>query len=533
MTKLKANLVDIVNREIYAAEVTLEHGFIKSITPITEVVTGFLLPGFIDAHVHIESSLLVPSEFARMAVMHGTVATISDPHEIANVLGLQGVEYMIENGKQTPFKFFFGAPSCVPATVFETAGDEITVADIEKLMQREEVLYLAEMMNYPGVIFDDEMVHQKIRVAHKADKPVDGHAPGLSGEQLRKYIAAGISTDHECLTLDEALEKLNLGMKVLIREGSAARNFDALIPTLNSHPMQIMFCSDDKHPDSLLLGHINALCARAINAGYNLFDVLQAACINPVKHYKLPVGLLQINAPADFILVDDLINFNVKQTYINGELLYDEGEILINSVEVNAVNKFNITPMQVEDFAYTSKEIEHVIVCEDGQLVTKKLVCNKADINLQNDVLKIAVVNRYAKAKVALAYIKNIGLKQGAIASSVAHDSHNIVVVGVDDESMCKAVNLLIENTGGLSAVCAEESQLLPLPVAGLMSSKDAWEVAELYTQIDNFSKQVLGSTLSAPFMSLSFMALLVIPSIKLSDKGLFNGDTFTFLREV
>jgi len=533
MTKLKANIVDIVNREIYAAEVIFEEGFIKKITPIKEVVTGFLLPGFIDAHVHIESSLLVPSEFARMAVMHGTVATISDPHEIANVLGLQGVEYMIENGKQTPFKFFFGAPSCVPATVFETAGDEITVADIEKLMQREEVLYLAEMMNYPGVIFDDELVHQKIRVAHKADKPVDGHAPGLSGEQLRKYIAAGISTDHECLTLDEALEKLNLGMKVLIREGSAARNFDALIPALNSHPMQIMFCSDDKHPDSLLLGHINALCARAINAGYNLFDILQAACINPVKHYKLPVGLLQPNAPADFILVDDLIDFKVKQTYINGELLYDEGKILINSVEVNTVNKFNITSMQVEDFAYTPKEIEHVIVCEDGQLITHKLICNKSDITLKNDILKIAVVNRYAKAKVALAYIKNVGLKQGAIASSVAHDSHNIVVVGVDDESICKAVNLLVENTGGLSAVSNNESCVLPLPVAGLMSNRDAFEVAELYTQIDNFSKHVLGSTLSAPFMSLSFMALLVIPSIKLSDKGLFDGSSFTFLREV
>lgn len=533
MTTLKANLVDVIQRKIYAAEVSFEHGAITAITPVAETVTGFLLPGFVDAHVHIESSLLVPSEFARMAVVHGTVATVSDPHEIANVLGVQGVEYMIENGKQTPFKFFFGAPSCVPATIFETAGDEVTVADIEKLMQRDEVLYLAEMMNYPGVIFDDELVHQKIRAAHKACKPIDGHAPGLRGAQLRKYIAAGISTDHECFTLEEALEKLNLGMQVLIREGSAARNFDALIPALKSHPLQIMFCSDDKHPDSLLVGHINKLCARAIALGYDLFDVLQAACINPVKHYKLPVGLLQPNAVADFILVDDLVNFNVKQTYINGKLVYDEGEVLINSVEVNAVNKFNITPLQVEDFAYTPKETEHIIVCEDGQLVTRKLVCNKANINPQNDVLKIAVVNRYAKAKVATAYIKNFGLKQGAIASSVAHDSHNIVVVGVDDESIYKAVNLLVENTGGLSAVSATESYVLPLPVAGLMSNRDAWEVADLYTQIDNFSKQVLGSTLRAPFMSLSFMALLVIPSIKLSDKGLFDGDTFTFLREV
>lgn len=533
MTTLKANLVDVTQRKIYAAEVSFEHGVITAITPVAETVTGFLLPGFVDAHVHIESSLLVPSEFARMAVVHGTVATVSDPHEIANVLGVQGVEYMIENGKQTPFKFFFGAPSCVPATIFETAGDEVTVADVEKLMQRDEVLYLAEMMNYPGVIFDDDLVHQKIKAAHKAGKPVDGHAPGLRGEQLRKYIAAGISTDHECFTVDEALEKLNLGMQVLIREGSAARNFDALIPALKSHPLQIMFCSDDKHPDSLIVGHINKLCARAIALGYDLFDVLQAACINPVKHYKLPLGLLQPNAAADFILVDDLVNFNVKQTYINGKLVYDEGKILIDSVEASAVNKFNITPLQAEDFAYTPKETEHIIVCEDGQLVTRKLVCNKTNINPQNDVLKIAVVNRYAKAKVATAYIKNFGLKQGAIASSVAHDSHNIVVVGVDDESMCKAVNLLVENTGGLSAVSATESYVLPLPVAGLMSNRDAWEVADLYTKIDNFSKQVLGSTLRAPFMSLSFMALLVIPSIKLSDKGLFDGDTFTFLREV
>jgi adenine deaminase len=533
MTTLKANLVDVTQRKIYAAEVSFEHGVITAVKPINETVTGFLLPGFVDAHVHIESSLLVPSEFARMAVMHGTVATVSDPHEIANVLGVQGVEYMIENGKQTPFKFFFGAPSCVPATIFETAGDEVTVADTEKLMQRDEVLYLAEMMNYPGVIFDDELVYQKIKAAHKLGKPVDGHAPGLRGEQLSKYIAAGISTDHECFTLDEALEKLNLGMQVLIREGSAARNFDVLIPALKSHPLQIMFCSDDKHPDSLLDGHINKLCARAIALGYDFFDVLQAACINPVKHYKLPVGLLQPNAAADFILVDDLVNFNVKQTYINGKLVYDEGEILIDSVEVNTVNKFNITSLQVEDFAHTPKEIEHIIVCEDGQLVTRKLVCNKANINHQNDVLKIAVVNRYAKAKVATAYVKNFGLKQGAIASSVAHDSHNIVVVGVDDESICKAVNILIQNTGGLSAVSASESYVLPLPVAGLMSNRDAWEVADLYMQIDNFSKQVLGSTLRAPFMSLSFMALLVIPSIKLSDKGLFDGDTFTFLREV
>ncbi len=532
MGLIKGNIVDLEQRKIYAAQIVFNDGVITSITPIDEVISGFILPGFIDAHVHIESSLLVPSEFARLAVMHGTVATVSDPHEIANVLGMKGVDFMIDNGKQTPFKFFFGAPSCVPATIFETAGDEISVTDIEKLLLRDEVLYLTEMMNFPGVIFDDAQVHQKIKAAHYAGKPVDGHAPGLRGEQLLKYFNAGITTDHECFTLAEAIEKLALGMHILIREGSAARNFDELIPAIKLYPKQIMFCSDDKHPDSLLIGHINQLCARAIAAGYNLFDVLRAACVNPVKHYKLPVGLLQVGAPADFIEVDNLENFKVNKTFINGNIVFDNGIVFQQSVAVNAINKFNISELSVNDFNYEPQEIEHIIVCIDGQLVTQKILCNKADIKPANDVLKIAVVNRYQQTKVAVAYIKNFGLKQGAIASSVAHDSHNIVVVGVDDESICKAVNLLVQNTGGLSAVGNQQSLVLPLPVAGLMSNEDAWIVAQKYTDIDTFSKQILGSTLGAPFMSLSFMALLVIPSLKLSDKGLFDGDTFSFLRE-
>lgn len=533
MALIRANLVDLNQRRVYAAEVVIDEGKIAKITPLEEDVEGYLLPGFVDAHVHIESSLLVPSEFARMAVRHGTVATVSDPHEIANVLGVKGVEYMIDNGRQTPFKFFFGAPSCVPATIFETAGATVDANDVKALLERDDVLYLAEMMNFPGVIYNDEEVHRKIAHAHAAGKPVDGHAPGLRGEALKTYMAAGISTDHECFTLPEALEKLELGMKVLIREGSAARNFEALIPAINTYPEQLMFCSDDKHPDSLLVGHINQLCARAVAMGYDVFDVLRAACINPVVHYKLPVGTLQVGDPADCIVVNNLSDFLVQQTYLNGQLVFDAGKVLITSVPVPVVNYFQITEISKEQLAYTPESMEPVIVCNDGQLVTGRENVEASQLTPENDYLKLVVVNRYHRAPVAVAYIKNIGLKKGAIASSVAHDSHNIVAVGVDDESICRAVNLVIEHQGGLSAVSATEQHVLPLSVAGLMSADDAWKVAEQYTQLDTFSKTTLGATLRAPFMSLSFMALLVIPSIKLSDKGLFDGDSFQFIRQV
>lgn len=530
MQVLRGNYVDILNRAVYAAELVISGQAIVSVTAINEAVEDYIMPGFIDAHVHIESSLLVPSEFARMAVQHGTIATVSDPHEIANVLGMKGVEFMIGNGKQVPFHFFFGAPSCVPATAFETAGAVITANDIETLLKRDDILYLAEMMNFPGVIYRDEEVMKKISIAHALNKPVDGHAPGLRGEDLKKYLSAGISTDHECFTLEEAMEKLQAGIHVLIREGSAARNFDALIPAIKTHPLQIMFCSDDKHPDSLLLGHINKLVAKAVEAGYNLFDVLQAACINPVRHYKLPVGYLQAGHQADFIVVNNLTDFNTKQTWIKGRCVFNEGETTFKAVSVEALNQFNIEELSRDAFVHQPKEMEQVIVCEDGQLVTGKLEVSRSQLGVQNDILKIVVVNRYFKANVAIAYIKNFGLRQGAIASSVAHDSHNIVAVGADDESICRAVNLIIQHKGGLSAVSAEEQKILPLPVAGLMSDQDAWMVAEQYTGIDQFSKQVLGSTLKAPFMSLSFMALLVIPSLKLSDKGLFDGETFKLI---
>ncbi len=741
---IKGRLVDIPNKIIYPAEIEVVSGKIVSIKNgdiQDDISSHFILPGFIDSHVHIESSMLIPSEFARLAVVHGTVATVSDPHEIANVCGLEGVEYMIENGKTVPFKFNFGAPSCVPATVFETAGATLDAADVEKLLQKDEIKYLSEMMNFPGVLSGDEEVMKKIAAAHRSGKPVDGHAPGLRGEDARRYIQAAplnlpkeeaspnprpndssgraserkaplnppqggtsdsdssdnhynyqtaepivygllkkyvkehrenptpaenilwhllrgrqldgykfrrqhiigsyiadfvclskkiiievdglihqipenkisdtertaelnkygfdvirftneevtgntdiilntivnklnqptskesdsnnpplegreafplggggavISTDHECFTAEEALDKLKYGMKILIREGSAAKNFEALADLLNDHSDMMMFCSDDKHPDSLVDGHINLLCERAVAKGIDVFKVLQAACINPVKHYKLDVGLLKEGDAADFIMVKDLVKFETVQTYINGELVAENGKTLIarnESVSLQTINNFFCTKKELTEFEVPfSENIKTIPVIEalDGQLITNKLFFEpkvedgKIISDTERDILKIVVVNRYRDAVIAKAFIKNFGLKQGAIASSVAHDSHNIVAIGVDDESICEAVNMIIANSGGISCVGnlpdgGEIEMVLPLPVAGLMHYDDGYKVAKLYTEIDQAAK-ALGSTLSAPYMSLSFMALLVIPHLKLSDLGLFDGDDFKII---
>ena len=539
---IQGQLADVHQKKIYPAAIHIEEDRIVAITPLEGDATHlpFILPGFIDAHVHIESSMLVPAEFARLAVVHGTVGTVSDPHEIANVCGMEGVEFMIENGNTTPFKFNFGAPSCVPATTFETAGATLNAADVEALLQKEEIRYLTEMMNFPGVLHGDAEVMQKIEAAKRLGKPVDGHAPGLRGAAAKQYIEAGITTDHECFTREEALDKLQYGMKIIIREGSAAKNFEALIDLLKEHPERIMFCSDDKHPDSLVEGHINQLCARAVAKGIDLFSILQAACVNPVTHYKLDIGLLRAGDPADFILVEDLKSFHVLQTYINGLLVAENGVSLISGRgdEVTTpINNFTCTSKQPQDFLVPYKEGApfYVIEALDGQLITNKLTLQPKVQNgyivsdTENDVLKIAVVNRYSDAPIAIAFIKNMGLKSGAIASSVAHDSHNIVVVGVDDESICRAVNIIIENKGGVSCVSESEERIVPLPVAGLMNQSDGYWVAEQYTAIDRAAKN-LGSQLSAPFMTLSFMALLVIPHLKLSDKGLFDGDSFSFV---
>lgn len=533
--RLTGQVVDIEGRRIYGGEVIVEGGIVRDIRPVAEAETHYILPGFIDAHVHIESSMLVPSEFARLAVVHGTVATVSDPHEIANVLGIPGVDFMIANGREVPFKFFFGAPSCVPATSFETAGAELGPEAVDRLLQREEIGYLAEMMNWPGVINQDPAVMRKIASARKYEKPVDGHAPGLTREQAEAYTQAGIQTDHECVSLAEALHKLNHGMKIIIREGSAARNFEALIPLLEEFEDHIMFCSDDKHPDSLVEGHINKLVVRALAMGLDVFTVLKAACLNPVRHFGLNVGLLRPGDPADFIVVRDLVSFDVLRTYVGGRLVARKGKSLINSQPIKTPNNFHcaeIQPSALEVKALTDKM--RVMVAHDGQLITTseirspKVLNGLAVIDPVNDVLKIAVVNRYKISQPAVAFLRNFGLKTGAIASSVAHDSHNIIVVGVDDVSMASAVNALIRSKGGISAVQGSVIQVLPLPVAGIMSDKDGYEVARRYQEMDRLAKD-LGSRLGAPYMTLSFMALLVIPSLKLSDKGLFDGEKFAF----
>jgi adenine deaminase len=540
---IEGNIVDIENKRIFYGTVEVEKGKINSIKKRGEQqpAAPFIMPGFIDAHVHIESSMLVPTEFAKLAVVHGTVATISDPHEIANVCGMKGVEYMIENGKNVPFKFYFGAPSCVPATVFETSGASLNAVEVDKLLAKDEINYLSEMMNFPGVLNHDEEVEAKINSAKIYDKPVDGHAPGLRGEEAKNYIDAGISTDHECFTKEEAIDKLKYGMKILIREGSAAKNFEALIDLLNDHEDEMMFCSDDKHPDSLVSGHINDLCKRAVAKDIDIFKVLKAASINPVSHYKMNVGLLQKNDPADFIVVKDLKDFQVVATYIDGNIVAENGVSKINTSKAGVINNFSCNKREIKDFEFrvedSSSEIT-VIEALDGQLITNKLLVRPKiengfyESDIERDILKMVVINRYKNAPVAKAFVKNFGLKQGAIASSVAHDSHNIIAVGVDDESLCKAVNLIIENKGGIScANIAGEgvNKVLALPVAGLMSDEDGYNVAEMYTSIDKAAKS-LGSKLSAPFMTLSFMALLVIPHVKLSDLGLFDGDAFEFI---
>lgn len=537
---ITANLVDIPNRRIYPAEVIVEDCRIASIKECAASPTTFLLPGFVDAHVHIESSMLVPSEFARAAVVHGTVATVSDPHEIGNVLGVAGVHYMLENASHVPFKFFFGAPSCVPATTFETAGAEITVAEVEDLLDDPRIRYLSEMMNFPGVLHGDPVCMAKIQAAHDRSKPVDGHAPGLRGEEAAKYIAAGITTDHECFTKEEAIDKLKCGCKISIREGSAARNFDALYTLIGEYPGQVMLCSDDKHPDELLVGHINLLVKRAVAGGINAYDALRAACITPLEHYRIPMGELREGDRADFIEVDSLTDFNVLRTWILGELVAENGKTTIPRVEPKVVNKFvaeKITPQEIKVSVPDDSRLKlQVIEALDGQLITNRLefplqVINEAvHAQLELDILKLVVVNRYFKAPPAIAFIKNFGLKKGAMASSVAHDSHNVIAVGTNDIDIAAAINLVMEAAGGLAAACAAEhaAEVLPLPVAGLMATGTAEEVGRAYGTLDKLVK-AWGSPLRAPYMTLSFMALLVIPALKLSDKGLFDGGKFEF----
>src|SRR5690625_946051 len=535
---IAGNIVDLAAGEIFPGTIEVINGRIAKICRESGSYSTFLIPGFVDAHVHVESSLLVPSEFARLAVTHGTVATVSDPHEIANILGVEGIEYMIANGRKVPFKFFFGAPSCVPATPFETAGAELKPEAIEELLRRDEIWYLSEMMNFPGVLNDDPEVLKKLSLARKYGKTVDGHAPGLRGAAVAKYASAGISTDHESCTIEEAREKLAVVMKIAIREGSAARNFDELVWLLSEYADRCMLCTDDKHVDSLLLNHINDLARRAIAAGYDPIQVLRCACVNPVKHYKLPVGLLREGDPADFVEVSDLSELQVLKTFIDGRKVAEAGETLIPRVEVEVINNFAAKPVRAEDFRVRMEPGKRMNVIEaiDHQLVTRRIqmepeVSDRFVVaDPERDLLKLVVINRYRDVSPAIGFVKGFGLKGGAMASSVAHDSHNIVAVGTSDADLEAAVNLVIEHGGGLSfAGGLTRAQVLPLPVAGLMSPEDAYETGRRYIVLDTLVKKN-GSALSAPFMTLSFMALLVIPALKLSDKGLFDGDRFEFV---
>lgn len=538
MKTVKGIVVDPIKRESFKGEIEVEKGRIKKVIRTKSAPERYILPGMVDSHIHIESSMLIPSEFARLAVQHGTVATVSDPHEIANVCGKEGVEYMIENGKKVPLKFYFGAPSCVPATPFETAGAVLDVDDVRKLLERDEIRYLAEMMNWPGVLNDDPDVLAKIKAAHDLGKPVDGHAPGLKGKKAVKYASAGISTDHESFTRQEAVDKLEAGMHIAIREGSAAKNYDELIDLLKEYPGKMMFCSDDKHPDDLIRGHINEIVSRTLAKGFDLFDILHASSVLPVQHYSLNVGLLQPGDPADFIIVDNPETMKVLETWIDGEPVFDNGTVRFGDISSTRINNFTPYEVSPDDFKlYTDKADQPVIVANDGELITGSkiftLQLRDGEVLAEpdKDILKIAVVNRYEKQPPAVGFITNFGLKNGAIASSVGHDSHNIIVVGTSDDYLSRAVNLIMENEGGISAVHGENEDVLPLPIGGIMSDDSGEVVAAGYERLSKISRE-MGSTLKAPFMLISFMALLVIPSLKMSDKGLFDGEKFEFVQQ-
>ncbi|MBK7212340.1 MAG: adenine deaminase [Bacteroidales bacterium] len=533
--KVSGRIVDVVSGRIFPGTLEILNGKVESIVEGTDDFGPYILPGLIDAHIHIESSMLVPSEFARLASVHGTVATVSDPHEIANVLGIAGVEFMIENGRQVPFHFNFGAPSCVPATGFESAGAVLDSKEVEKLLQRDDILYLSEMMNFPGVVFQDPEVHAKLTAARKYGKPIDGHAPGVGGDWLKTYAESGISTDHECTDVAEAIEKIKLGMHILIREGSAARNFDNLIPLLNQYPGQIMFCSDDKHPDDLIVGHMNLLLRRAVALGYDPMQAIRCCTLNPVKHYKLSSGLLQKGDSADFILVDSLKDFNVLKTYIDGELVAENGKTNIKAVGSSQPNVFKVGTITPDLLKVKASEGRlKVIEAYDGELLTGKVLIEPVTENgyvqtqPEKDILKLVVINRYQESAPAIGFIKGIGIKSGALASTVAHDSHNLIAVGTSDESICEAIKLIRESKGGIAIWDGEKGTVLPLPVAGIMTDQDGFTAAESYESINNKAHK-LGSPLRAPFMTLAFMALLVIPELKLSDKGLFDGKLFAF----
>jgi len=536
--EIEGRIVDVVNRKIYEGRLIVRDGKISEIIKEKNNETKYILPGFIDSHVHIESSMLIPSRFARGAVRHGVVGVVCDPHEIANVLGIEGIDFMIENAAKVPFKFYFGVPSCVPATEYETSGFSISYEDAEILFRLKNVTHLSEMMNYPGVINEDQRIIRLLNLANNLGKPIDGHAPGLRGELLKKYIDAGITTDHEVISYEEGEEKIKNGMKILIREGSAAKNFDALIDLLRHYPDKIMFCSDDKHPNDLLIGYIDNLCSRAVKNGIDLIDVLRAASYNPVIHYKLDVGLLQAGDPADFIVCDDLVNFKIKNTYVNGIEVYDGKSVNIKRIKEQPFNHFVCDNIEEDDIKVKVRGNKiNVIGILDNSIYTERIIseCKTEEgyvvSDLDRDILKIVVMNRYRKEKPVVGFVKNFGLKSGAVASTIAHDSHNIVCIGVDDFSIVNAIRKIIDIKGGIVYVSevAKEIDMIKLPYAGLMTNQSIKKVSLDYRRIINRLKRN-GVRLSEPCMTMSFLTLLVIPEIKMSDKGLFNSKDFNFI---
>ena len=530
--KITGQLVDIHKRDIYPATITIENGKIAGIERSVSADKGYIIPGLIDAHLHIESSMVTPGAFAMTAVTHGTTSVVSDPHEIANVLGRKGVEFMISDSRKVPLKFWFGAPSCVPATKFETSGAVLDSEEIEKLLLLPEIHYLSEMMNYPGVIYEDTEVKRKISIAKRKGKPVDGHAPGLTGELLKKYVAAGISTDHECSSLDEAKEKISLGMKILIREGSAAKNLSALKELFNTNPHEIMLCSDDLHPEMLLKRHINKLIALLVSEGFDLFNVIRSATINPVMHYNLDGGLLSIGDNADFIVADSLTEMNILETWINGEKVFSNGKIMFDYKPGRGINNFNCQQISLSDIQVSNigKQIR-VIEAFEGELLTKEILWetgNKSviDSDIDKDILKIVVKDRYNDCAPAVGFIKGFGLKKGAFASSIAHDSHNIISIGTNDNDIVSSINEIVILKGGLSVVSGEKKSSLQLNIAGIMTTRSCKDVATDYEKL-NVQVRSMGCSMAAPFMTLSFMALLVIPDLKIGDKGLFDVNKF------
>ena len=565
--KFTAYILDVLTDSVYPARITIEAGIFKEIVPIhvteeTKIdVEGLMLPGFIDSHIHIESSMMTPAQFAKIAVRHGTTAVVCDPHEIANVCGIEGIEFMIENASTVPFNFYFAAPSCVPATAFETSGAILDSDDIEFLLQKDEIVALAEMMNFPGVIGQDSEVLRKLELARKYKKPIDGHAPLVSGKDLDKYIEQGIVTDHECSSFQEAMEKKQKGMKIMVRDGSSAKDMEALfdfseriehyknqdsfgiIPNevlsrrLHS-PIFDFIVSDDKHPNDLIRGHLNESVKKAADLGIDIIKAIEMVTINPAAHFDLDAGSIVTGAKADFIIIDNLNDLNILKTYISGECVFDGEEVLFDIGEVEVENSITSDEKFAEDFDvyFDGDECKvNVIECTDGDLLTKKatarLITKDGIVqpDIFQDILKIAVVERYGSNTVANGFIKGFGLKKGAIASSIAHDSHNIVVVGYSSEMMAEAVNTVIENKGGIAVVSEDFEDSLSLPIAGLMSNEDAYDIAKKLDILHRMAS-ALGCKLDSPFMTMAFMSLLVIPSIKLSDKGLFDGDSFEFM---